>query len=129
MKVRLRALRIRALETGPGRLVFTLGPDAALDPFLLAKHVQAQRRRLRLTPDMKLVAGGRAAAPAAAAASPRTSGKKSDRKNGALAARASAALPATPGGRCDPGARAPARGPPGARRPRDLRPPGVAATP
>ena len=41
LKVRLRALAIRALEAGPGRLVLTLGETAALDPFLLAKHVQA----------------------------------------------------------------------------------------
>jgi transcription-repair coupling factor (superfamily II helicase) len=56
VKVRLRALAIRALEAGPGRLVLTLGETAALDPFLLAKHVQASAGRLRLTPDMKLVA-------------------------------------------------------------------------
>jgi transcription-repair coupling factor (superfamily II helicase) len=56
VKVRLRAFGIRALEAGPGRLVFTLGPDAALDPFRLAKHVQGSQGRLRLTPDMKLVA-------------------------------------------------------------------------
>ncbi|WP_242392091.1 transcription-repair coupling factor [Anaeromyxobacter oryzisoli] len=56
VKVRLRALRIRALESGPGRLVFTLGEAAALDPFLLAKQVQGSQGRLRLTPDMKLVA-------------------------------------------------------------------------
>jgi transcription-repair coupling factor (superfamily II helicase) len=56
VKVRLRALRIRALEAGPGRLVFTLGADAALDPFLLAKLVQGSKGRLRLTPEMKLVA-------------------------------------------------------------------------
>ena len=56
VKVRLRALRIRALESGPGRMVLTLGEGAALDPFLLAKHVQASAGALRLTPDMKLVA-------------------------------------------------------------------------
>jgi transcription-repair coupling factor (superfamily II helicase) len=56
LKVRLRALRIRALEAGPGRLVLTLGESAALDPFKLARHVQASREALRLTPDMKLVA-------------------------------------------------------------------------
>jgi transcription-repair coupling factor (superfamily II helicase) len=55
VKVRLRALSIRALEAGPGRLVLTLGETAALDPFLLAKHVQSSAGRLRLTPDMKLV--------------------------------------------------------------------------
>jgi transcription-repair coupling factor (superfamily II helicase) len=56
VKARLRALRIRGLDAGPGRLVFTLGPDAALDPFLLARHVQESGQALRLTPDMKLVA-------------------------------------------------------------------------
>ncbi len=56
VKVRLRALRIRGLEAGPGRLVFTLGDSAALDPFQLAKRVQASQGALRLTPDMKLVA-------------------------------------------------------------------------
>jgi transcription-repair coupling factor (superfamily II helicase) len=56
VKVRLRALSIRALEAGPGRLVLTLGETAALDPFLLAKEVQASSGLLRLTPDMKLVA-------------------------------------------------------------------------
>jgi transcription-repair coupling factor (superfamily II helicase) len=56
VKVRLRALSIRALETGPGRIVLTLGETAALDPFLLAKHVQGSAGRLKLTPDMKLVA-------------------------------------------------------------------------
>ncbi|HSN13848.1 MAG TPA: transcription-repair coupling factor [Anaeromyxobacteraceae bacterium] len=65
VKVRLRALGIRALEAGPGRLVFTLGPDAALDPFRLAKHVQGSQGRLRLTPDMKLVAQLVAPKPAA----------------------------------------------------------------
>jgi transcription-repair coupling factor (superfamily II helicase) len=56
IKVRLRALAIRALEAGPGRLVLTLGDSAALDPALLAKHVQSSTGALRLTPDMKLVA-------------------------------------------------------------------------
>jgi len=56
VKVRLRAFGIRALEAGPGRLVFTLGAEAALDPFKLARHVQGSGERLRLTPDMKLVA-------------------------------------------------------------------------
>jgi transcription-repair coupling factor (superfamily II helicase) len=56
VKVRLRELRIRGLDAGPGRLVFALGPDAALEPFELAKHVQRSGGALRLTPDMKLVA-------------------------------------------------------------------------
>ena len=56
LKVRLRALRIRALETGPGRIILTLGEGAALDPFLLARAVQGSSGAWRLTPDMKLVA-------------------------------------------------------------------------
>ena len=68
VRVRLRALRIRGLDAGPGRLVFALGPAAALDPYLLAKHVQSSRGSLRLTPEMKLVAavGGDARKPPAA---------------------------------------------------------------
>jgi transcription-repair coupling factor (superfamily II helicase) len=68
VKVRLRALRIRALESGPGRIVLTLGENAALDPFKLARHVQASGGALRLTPDMKLVA--RVGPPVAAAPAP-----------------------------------------------------------
>jgi transcription-repair coupling factor (superfamily II helicase) len=56
VKVQLRSLAIRGLDAGPGRLVFSLGADAALDPFLLARHVQKSAGALRLTPDMKLVA-------------------------------------------------------------------------
>jgi len=56
LRVRLRALRIRGLEAGPGRVVLSLGPEAALDPFRLARHVQASGGALRLTPEMKLVA-------------------------------------------------------------------------
>jgi transcription-repair coupling factor (superfamily II helicase) len=55
VKVRLRELRIRALEAGPGRLVFALGEAPALDSFQLAKKVQSSQGALRLTPDMKLV--------------------------------------------------------------------------
>ncbi|HEY6098782.1 MAG TPA: TRCF domain-containing protein, partial [Anaeromyxobacter sp.] len=90
VKVRLRALAIRALEAGPGRLVFTLGETAALDPFLLAKHVQASAGRLRLTPDMKLVATlGPAAAPGARAA-------KADRGAKGAKGRSAARPPAPP---------------------------------
>jgi len=77
VKVRLRALRIRGLDAGPGRLVFALGPDAALDPFLLAKHVQKSAGGLRLTPDMKLVAtfGAKTAAATPARGSKKPAGK------------------------------------------------------
>jgi transcription-repair coupling factor (superfamily II helicase) len=70
VKVRLRALRIRALEAAPGRLVLTLGDQAALDPFRLAKRVQQSQGAWRLTPEMKLVvttADGAGAAPKPAA--------------------------------------------------------------
>ncbi|WP_243337578.1 transcription-repair coupling factor [Anaeromyxobacter soli] len=70
VKVRLRALRIRAIEAGPGRLVLTLGETAALDPFLLAKHVAASGGALRLTPDMKLVSALPGAKPPPAKAPP-----------------------------------------------------------
>ncbi len=74
VKVRLRTLRIRGLDAGPGRLVFALGPDAALDPFELARHVQRSGGALRLTPDMKLVA---TVGPRSASATPARGGAKS----------------------------------------------------
>jgi transcription-repair coupling factor (superfamily II helicase) len=94
VKVRLRALRIRGLDAGPGRLVFSLGPDAALEPFELAKHVQRSAGTLRLTPDMKLVAtvGAR---PAPGATPLR--GAKGRVKSATSVARAPA-LPPTPAG-------------------------------
>jgi transcription-repair coupling factor (superfamily II helicase) len=94
VKVRLRALRIRGLDAGPGRLVFALGPDAALDPFELAKHVQRSGGALRLTPDMKLVA---AVGPRASPGSTPLPGKKSKGKTGVYRP-ASPAVPPTPGG-------------------------------
>ena len=81
LKVRLRALRIRALETGPGRIILTLGEGAALDPFLLARAVQGSGGAWRLTPDMKLVA--RVGPPPAAgpgAGPPRPPGPRPDRQ-------------------------------------------------
>jgi transcription-repair coupling factor (superfamily II helicase) len=73
VKVRLRALRIRALEAAPGRLVFTLGEQAALDPFQLAKRVQQSQGAWRLTPEMKLVVTADGAA--RAVATPAAAGK------------------------------------------------------
>jgi transcription-repair coupling factor (superfamily II helicase) len=100
VKVRLRALAIRALEAGPGRIVLTLGETAALDPFRLAKHVQASGGRLKLTPDMKLVAltGAPGAGPAKRApASPAARGKVPPRGAARDAAvRAAVAALATP---------------------------------
>jgi transcription-repair coupling factor (superfamily II helicase) len=95
VKVRLRALAIRALEAGPGRIVLTLGEAAALDPFKLAKKVQASNGRLKLTPDMKLVAltgapSARPAKPAKAKVPPRGAARD------AAVRAAVAALTATP---------------------------------
>ena len=52
----LRALRMRGLKYGPGRLIAQLGPDAALDPSCLAQLVGKGNGRYRLTPGMELVA-------------------------------------------------------------------------
>ncbi|HVE85468.1 MAG TPA: transcription-repair coupling factor, partial [Myxococcales bacterium] len=56
VKIQLRELRLRALESGPGRLVFALGSDARLDATQVAALVQRSRGAYRLTPDMKLLA-------------------------------------------------------------------------
>ena len=56
VKNELRALRMRGLKSGPGRLVAQLGPDAALDPVKLASLVGKAKGRYRLTPGMELVA-------------------------------------------------------------------------
>lgn len=55
IKADLRELGLRAIESGPARLVITLGPDARLDPAALARLVAGNAERYRLTPDMKLV--------------------------------------------------------------------------
>ena len=112
VKVRLRALGIRALETGPGRLVFTLGEAAALDPFKLAKHVTASNGALRLTPDMKLVAhvqGGQVGprpAKASPASAPAAKSGKANLKRAETVARVQAAiakaLPSPAGGSTGP---------------------------
>src|SRR5205814_9354430 len=56
LKNELRALRMRGLKSGPGRLVRQLGPDAALDPDKLAQLMAKGKGRHRLTPGMELVA-------------------------------------------------------------------------
>ncbi len=56
VKNELRALRMRGLKSGPGRLVVQLGPDATLDPVRLAQLVAKGKGRYRLTPGMELVA-------------------------------------------------------------------------
>ena len=55
LKIAMRDLRLRALESGPGRLVVTLGGDALLDPAKTAALIQRSKGRYRLTPEMKLV--------------------------------------------------------------------------
>ncbi|HET6439350.1 MAG TPA: transcription-repair coupling factor [Anaeromyxobacter sp.] len=91
VKVRLRGLRIRALEAGPGRLVLTLGEGAALDPFRLAKLVQGSGGALRLTPDMKLLVRlGQPVPPPPGAAS------KAERTARAVRQAVAAAMPAAP---------------------------------
>jgi transcription-repair coupling factor (superfamily II helicase) len=55
LKAEMRRLRLRALESGPGRLVVTLGNDASLDPVRIASLVARSREGIRLTPEMKLV--------------------------------------------------------------------------
>ncbi|HLL81272.1 MAG TPA: TRCF domain-containing protein, partial [Longimicrobium sp.] len=56
LKIEMRDLRLRALETGPERLVVTLGPDALLEPVRVATLVQRSKGVYRLTPEMKLIA-------------------------------------------------------------------------
>ncbi len=55
IKCALRALAIRQLESGPGRLVFTLGGDAHLEPLALQRFIQDGKGTRRLTPEQKLV--------------------------------------------------------------------------
>ncbi|MBI3185166.1 MAG: transcription-repair coupling factor [Myxococcales bacterium] len=55
LKIDMRELRLRALESGPARLVITLGPEPMLEPAKLAALIQRSKGLYRLTPDMKLV--------------------------------------------------------------------------
>jgi transcription-repair coupling factor (superfamily II helicase) len=57
LKAEMRRMRLRQLESGPGRLVVSLGHEAKLDPAKIALLVQRSRGSYRLTPEMKLVAG------------------------------------------------------------------------
>jgi transcription-repair coupling factor (superfamily II helicase) len=87
--------------------VLTLGATAALDPFLLAKHVQASKGALRLTPDMKLVAqvGKRPErAPGGDGARPGARGSKRAETVARVRAAVAKAVPAAAG----PGAASPA---------------------
>jgi transcription-repair coupling factor (superfamily II helicase) len=56
LKQEMRELRLRALESGAGRLVVTLGQDALLDGAKVAGLVQKSKGVYRLTPDLKLIA-------------------------------------------------------------------------
>ncbi|MBX5484433.1 MAG: transcription-repair coupling factor [Myxococcaceae bacterium] len=56
LKLELRELRLRGLESGPGRVVISLGPEPRLDAARLAALVQRSNGVYRLTPDMKLIA-------------------------------------------------------------------------
>jgi transcription-repair coupling factor (superfamily II helicase) len=55
LKNQLRAMRMRGLKSGPGRLIVQLGPDALLDPARLATLVARGKGRYRLTPGMELI--------------------------------------------------------------------------
>jgi transcription-repair coupling factor (superfamily II helicase) len=56
IKIEMRRLQLRSLDSGPGRLVFGLGTSPALDAGRLAALVQRSKGTYRLTPDMKLIA-------------------------------------------------------------------------
>src|SRR5260370_24895909 len=56
LKNELRALRMRGLKSGPGRLVVQLGPDAPLEAQKLDHLVAKGKGKYRLTPGMELVA-------------------------------------------------------------------------
>ena len=55
LRIAMRRLRLRSLENGPGRLVVSLGTEAALSPEKLAAKITRARGEWKLTPDMKLV--------------------------------------------------------------------------
>ena len=56
LKIDMRNLQLRALDSGPGRVVIMLGTEARLDGAKLAALVQRSKGVYRLTPDMKLIA-------------------------------------------------------------------------
>jgi len=55
LKNQLRAMRMRGLKSGPGRLIVQLGHDALLAPERLATLVAKGKGRYRLTPNMELI--------------------------------------------------------------------------
>jgi len=56
LKMELRNLSVRSLETGADKLVFSLGTNAKIDPTKLARLLQTSKGRYRLTPEMKFIA-------------------------------------------------------------------------
>ena len=56
LKMELRKLCVRSLETGAGKLVLSLGTSANIEPAKLARLLQTSKGRYRLTPEMKLIA-------------------------------------------------------------------------
>ncbi|MCL2626638.1 MAG: transcription-repair coupling factor [Cystobacterineae bacterium] len=56
LKIELRELSIRALETGAGKLVFSLGAHTNIEPAKLTRLLQTSKGRYRLTPEMKFIA-------------------------------------------------------------------------
>jgi transcription-repair coupling factor (superfamily II helicase) len=56
LKIDLRAMQLRQLDGGTGRVVVTLGADARLDGARVATLVHKSRGLYRLTPELKLVA-------------------------------------------------------------------------
>lgn len=72
VKAGLRALRLRALEHGPARLVITLGPDPLLDPEKLTRLLaDAEKEAQAKAPKVAKPAKGARAHPAAKAPEPR----------------------------------------------------------
>jgi transcription-repair coupling factor (superfamily II helicase) len=56
LRIAMRELRLRGLDLGPGRLVLSMGNDAAISPEKLARKVARSAGAWRLTPEMKLIA-------------------------------------------------------------------------
>jgi transcription-repair coupling factor (superfamily II helicase) len=56
LRIAMRELRLRGLDLGPGRLVLSMGNDAAVSAEKLAHKVARSGGAWRLTPEMKLVA-------------------------------------------------------------------------
>ncbi len=55
LRIAMRDLRLRGLDSGPGRLVLSLGNDATISADKLAQKVSRSGGSWRLTPEMKLI--------------------------------------------------------------------------